>query len=78
MTRAEETIREVFKNSFLDLEYLELKEQSMSIHAQEFAEFTSLNWWSYDPESKLWFGEGYPMKKLTTSELYTIFNNQNK
>lgn len=50
----------------------------MSIHAQEFAEFTSLNWWSYDPESKLWIGEGYPYKKLTTSELYTIFNNQNK
>ena len=69
MTRSEE-----FWTNEMDKTPIEI----MSIHAQEFAEFTSLNWWSYDPESTLWFGEGYPMKKLTTSELYTLFNNQNK
>ena len=47
----------------------------MSIHAQEFAEWCSRKGWVYDTID---FWEHKISERKTTSELYTLFNNQNK
>jgi hypothetical protein len=53
-------------------------EDIISIHAQEFAEWCAKEEWEYYPSDQIWIGQGSYMNGKTTSELYTIFNNQNK
>ena len=69
MTKAEETI----KLHTTDFGFV--MTDAMSIHAQEFAEWCEDNGWVYHKFHKVWCKNN---ERKTTSELYTIFNNQNK
>ena len=71
MTRAESVI---FHNDMADGSQTDL-ERGLSIHAQQFAEWCYRNGWVYDTID---FWEHKIGERKTTSELYTIFNNQNK
>jgi hypothetical protein len=52
---------------------------SMSIHAQEFAEWCSGNDWEFRNGAwSLFDGDYDEIAIRSTSELYTLFNNQNK
>ena len=80
MTKAEETLDkriimfpEDLESGMTDEAIRRNVVASMFIHAQEFAEWCSCNGWN---KSDLWENQTGLIK--TTSELYTIFNNQNK
>jgi hypothetical protein len=70
MTRANELVKRWREedNNGVDVEDI------MSIHAQQFAEWCSNKGWKR--WSTIWKHDNNEYK--TTSELYTIFNNQNK
>ena len=69
MTRAERVLNGAKKDTQTVLNIMEF-------HAQEFAEWCGQGGYRYKSLSKLWY-DGFTERK-TTSELYTIFNKQNK